>query len=185
MKRHVCRHAGAAIRVQRGSRFQRKRVVNIRKTASSTRAPRQRHRAGWFKRVHRRGEKQLRPSSDAGPPPQGFPGTGPPRLAVARRWPWFPCRISWAGLRARINTPGRMRGNWRWRMTPALSQRCRSATRDLTRISGRLSTSCLRAVFYMCGRCGSSLGQQPFRIIPNHLGNGHGILQDSLRQRPG
>jgi len=40
--------------------------------------------------------------------------------------------------RARINTPGRMRGNWRWRMTPALSAALPAARlADLTRISGR------------------------------------------------
>jgi 4-alpha-glucanotransferase len=40
--------------------------------------------------------------------------------------------------RARINTPGRMRGNWRWRMAPALSAALPAARlADLTRISGR------------------------------------------------
>jgi len=39
---------------------------------------------------------------------------------------------------ARINTPGRRRGNWRWRMTPAQSASLPAARLlDLTRVSGR------------------------------------------------
>jgi 4-alpha-glucanotransferase len=96
---------------------------------------------GWLEREATRGEKRRLSATLGRRPSAGEFPWELIRLAMLSRAAWavFPAQdLLGLGAAARLNTPGRAKGNWSWRMTARqLEELPVGRLREITAISGR------------------------------------------------